>query len=332
MKSRLKFIILFILFVSTGCISKQMRALKNDEQNDVALIVVADRGASDVAPENTLAAFDKAQELGALAIQTDVQLSKDGRVVVFRDETLDEKTNLKGPVASHKWAELAAVDFAHWFNVTKRIAGADSHQAVAETNTPKPSQKSRALDRYRLSRRTSPSAAKKISKLTSLSRLITLGDVFERYGLTFQYDIVLHASDPTGGSKLAAATLKIIKEYGISANAVIASSDYDLLTELHKSDPAAVLCYLVDETKTPDINAEIQRAVSSGFQQLGIRTPLVTHDYVKRARSVNIKIFAYDRASDDQIVQAAKVGAASVATPMPDHTSKMIEAASKIHY
>ena len=51
--------------------------------------IFAHRGASAYAPENTLAAFDLAQRLGADGIELDVQLTKDGEVVVIHDETID---------------------------------------------------------------------------------------------------------------------------------------------------------------------------------------------------------------------------------------------------
>lgn len=58
--------------------------------------IFAHRGASAYAPENTLAAFDLAQRLGADGIELDVQLTKDGEVVVIHDETIDRTGTGKG--------------------------------------------------------------------------------------------------------------------------------------------------------------------------------------------------------------------------------------------
>lgn len=58
--------------------------------------IFAHRGASAYAPENTLAAFDLAQRLGADGIELDVQLTKDGEVVVIHDETIDRTVTGKG--------------------------------------------------------------------------------------------------------------------------------------------------------------------------------------------------------------------------------------------
>ncbi len=77
--------------------------------------VVAHRGASGHAPENTLAAFRCAVELGAQFIETDLHLSRDAHLVAIHDETLDRTTNGRGPVHSLTLAELRKLDAGSWF-------------------------------------------------------------------------------------------------------------------------------------------------------------------------------------------------------------------------
>ncbi|MCR4406029.1 MAG: glycerophosphodiester phosphodiesterase [Anaerolineae bacterium] len=76
----------------------------------------AHRGASARAPANTLSAFRLAAELGADGVELDVQLSKDGAVVVIHDFTVDATTDGSGPVAEKKLAELQALDAGSWFD------------------------------------------------------------------------------------------------------------------------------------------------------------------------------------------------------------------------
>lgn len=78
--------------------------------------LIAHRGASQYAPENTLAAFRQAKELGASWVEFDVMLSADEEVVVIHDETLDRTTNLKGLVESHTVSALKKGDAGSWFN------------------------------------------------------------------------------------------------------------------------------------------------------------------------------------------------------------------------
>ena len=72
--------------------------------------VWAHRGASARAPENTLAAFRLAHEMGADGVELDVQLTADGHVVVIHDETLDRTTTGRGPVGTRSLRELKALD------------------------------------------------------------------------------------------------------------------------------------------------------------------------------------------------------------------------------
>jgi glycerophosphoryl diester phosphodiesterase len=77
--------------------------------------VIAHRGASGFAPENTLAAFRKAVELGAGFIETDLQLSRDARLLALHDDTVDRTTNGRGAVSAKTLEELRRLDAGSWF-------------------------------------------------------------------------------------------------------------------------------------------------------------------------------------------------------------------------
>jgi glycerophosphoryl diester phosphodiesterase len=79
------------------------------------VLVIAHRGASGHAPENTLAAFKKAVVLGATFIETDLHLSRDARFVAIHDATLDRTTNGQGSVHDLTLAELRRLDAGSWF-------------------------------------------------------------------------------------------------------------------------------------------------------------------------------------------------------------------------
>lgn len=82
--------------------------------------VIAHRGASGIAPENTLAAFRKAVELGAGFIETDLQLSRDARLVCLHDDTLDRTTDGRGPVSARTLEELRRLDAGRWFRPSSK--------------------------------------------------------------------------------------------------------------------------------------------------------------------------------------------------------------------
>jgi len=76
----------------------------------------AHRGASHDAPENTLAAFHLAREMGADGVELDVQVSKDGEAVVIHNSTVDATTDGQGAVRDKTLAELKELDAGAWFD------------------------------------------------------------------------------------------------------------------------------------------------------------------------------------------------------------------------
>ena len=83
--------------------------------------IIAHRGASHDAPENTLAAIRLGWAQGADAVEIDVHCSKDGQVVVFHDATLSRTAGVRRRVASQTVAELQSFDVGSWKHT--RFAG-----------------------------------------------------------------------------------------------------------------------------------------------------------------------------------------------------------------
>jgi glycerophosphoryl diester phosphodiesterase len=77
--------------------------------------VIAHRGASGEAPENTPAAFRRALALGVDGVELDVHLSSDGEPVVIHDPRLDRTTDGHGLVTEHSLASIRALDAGRWF-------------------------------------------------------------------------------------------------------------------------------------------------------------------------------------------------------------------------
>jgi len=79
-------------------------------------VIYAHRGASAQSPENTMAAFRKAIELGSGGIELDVHMTKDGEIVVIHDEVIDRTSNGTGKVKDLTFSELLRYDFGYWFS------------------------------------------------------------------------------------------------------------------------------------------------------------------------------------------------------------------------
>ncbi|HEY5833313.1 glycerophosphodiester phosphodiesterase [Streptomyces sp.] len=103
--------------------------------------VVAHRGASEDAPEHTLAAYRKAIEDGADGLECDVRLTADGELVCVHDWRVNRTSNGRGAVSSLELADLAALDFGSWKG------------QYADPETPErwdPGERSRVLTLHRL--------------------------------------------------------------------------------------------------------------------------------------------------------------------------------------
>jgi glycerophosphoryl diester phosphodiesterase len=93
-------------------------------------LIIGHRGASAVAPENTLCAFNAAIEVGADGIEFDVQLSRDGVPVVIHDDNLRRTGLTDRRVADLLAAELNGIDVCKWFWNRNNPAVSSEHQGV----------------------------------------------------------------------------------------------------------------------------------------------------------------------------------------------------------
>lgn len=93
--------------------------VQNMQQVDgQAIEIIAHRGYSSVFPENTLVSFAGALDIGVDYIELDVQLSKDGEVVILHDDSLQRTTGVEGMVADYTCKELKELDAGSWFDVS----------------------------------------------------------------------------------------------------------------------------------------------------------------------------------------------------------------------
>jgi len=107
MKNVLAVLIAFTIITLPSCTNSKPLVKKP--------LVIAHRGASGYAPENTLASIKKALEFKPDYIEIDVHYSKEKEVMVLHDHTLERTSNGKGDVTDYTKAELQAFDAGAWF-------------------------------------------------------------------------------------------------------------------------------------------------------------------------------------------------------------------------
>jgi glycerophosphoryl diester phosphodiesterase len=94
----------------------RLRSGRRGAPDDGWPVNLAHRGASEMAPENTMEAFRLGVEAGAGGLELDVHLTRDGRLVVIHDPTVDRTTGGTGAVADMTLDELRALDAGHQFS------------------------------------------------------------------------------------------------------------------------------------------------------------------------------------------------------------------------
>jgi glycerophosphoryl diester phosphodiesterase len=103
------------LFIAmTGYFAAQYLFLRKRQLSP--LMIIGHRGASGYAPENTIAAFLKAHNMGVDAVELDVQMSADSELVVLHDDALDRTTNGVGWVGFYTLEEIKKLDAGSWFD------------------------------------------------------------------------------------------------------------------------------------------------------------------------------------------------------------------------
>jgi glycerophosphoryl diester phosphodiesterase len=118
----MRFAFLFLILIlllggPMGCVAeKSGNWMPSFWEGKFPVMVIAHRGFSGSAPENTLAAFKKAMEIKSDVIEFDVRFSRDGHLVVFHDDTLERTTHVQGKVADHTLKALQQLDAGSWFN------------------------------------------------------------------------------------------------------------------------------------------------------------------------------------------------------------------------
>ena len=164
-------------------------------------LILGHRGASAVAPENTLAAFSRAIQDGAEGIEFDVRLSRDGMPVVIHDANLKRTAPREGLVSELSCEELQKIDVGSWFA-----------KASFEGSG------------------TAPQTSYSGEKLPTLAQVLQLFS--ENRGLLY----IEMKSDEGHGSDLAAAVVERIRETNIPSRVVVESFDLPAIAEIKRID------------------------------------------------------------------------------------------------
>jgi glycerophosphoryl diester phosphodiesterase len=240
--------------------------------------VIAHRGASGEAPENTMAAFRRAVEAGAAFVETDLQLSRDARLVALHDDMLDRTTNAHGPVSAKTVEELTQVDAGSWFS-GKGFSNDASRGA--------------------------PQKGFAGQRIPTLDEILAFGR---------EHDIGLYLELKTPAVSGAEHTLvAALRASGEIMRSVILSFDLSQLAKVRRFEPLIVTGFLC-EKPAPDA---VRKAVETGVRQLLPRADHVTAELVREAHASDLKVVTWTVNEPEQAAALVSAGVDGIITDYP---------------
>jgi glycerophosphoryl diester phosphodiesterase len=240
--------------------------------------VIAHRGASSEAPENTMAAFRRAVEAGAEFIETDLQLSRDARLVAVHDDMLDRTTNARGPVTAKTLEELRQLDAGSWFTGAG-FSGDGSGGAPQESFAGQ--------------------------RIPTIEEILAFGR---------EHDIGLYLEMKTPAVSGAEHTLVgALRASGEIMRTVVLSFDLSQLAKVRRFEPLIVTGHLCDKP-APDA---VRKAVENGSRQLLPRADCVTSELLKEAHASDLKVVTWTVNEPEQAAALVAAGVDGIITDYP---------------
>lgn len=131
----LKKLLIFLVVVMICAAVYMLKDTSKNDQHSALLdedsfVLIAHRGASAIAPEHTLASYQMAMDMNTDFVEIDLQMTKDGVLVAFHDDTVDRTTDGSGKVAEMDLADIKKLDAGSWFNAEKPDRAKDEYVGI----------------------------------------------------------------------------------------------------------------------------------------------------------------------------------------------------------
>ena len=245
-------------------------------------LIIGHRGASAIAPENTMASFREALAVGADGIEFDVRLTRDGVPIVIHDSTLRRTGGLPDRVADLTSAEISKVDVGSWF---------------AQKN---------GLPRGTFANETVP----------SLAELFTL---FQSNNSTLCLE--MKSDSPADQRALAEACVRAIDEHLLKKRVIVECFQLPALKILKDIDPEIKTVALFEPTFTnPSVLSDqriIEQARDVGAAALALHHRLARESLVQRAKDAGLHVAVWTVDDPAWIVRARAIGVDALITNDP---------------
>jgi glycerophosphoryl diester phosphodiesterase len=246
-------------------------------------LIIGHRGASAVAPENTIVAFEEALLVGADGVEFDVRLARDNVAVVIHDATLRRTALREGLVASLTSEVLSLVDVGTWFNLRNP---ARARVSFANEGVP------------------------------------TLRDTLKRIGdRTKAVYVEMKGEAASNLGTLATAVVETIREIDLVGRAIVKSFHHKALIRVKSLDPEIRTAALFDRSiRRPMIsmNSIIRQARACEADEISLHFSLARRSVVEAAREQGFEVVVWTVDNPAWVKKARLWGIRSVITNDPE--------------
>lgn len=253
-------------------------------------LIIAHRGASAVAPENTLAAFERAIRDGAEGIEFDVRLARDGVAVVIHDATLERTGLVPGKVAELSSDELQKTDVGTWFGRQQR-------------NSP---------------HRNSPHD---VSSDFSNERIPSLRQVFDLYSNNDGLLYLEMKGETRDGAGLATEVVQTIRDYSLRERVIVECFDLSLIRAVKNIDPAIRTAALFEPKLSRPVSfvrrklAELAKA--HGAEEIALHHTLASPRAIENAKRLGLGVVVWTVDNPEWLAKARSLGVVALITNNP---------------
>jgi len=252
-------------------------------------LIIGHRGASAVAPENTLASFARAFRDGAYGIELDVRLARDGVPVVIHDASVPHTGLRKRRIARTRSAKLQQIDIGSWFN-----------------------QRYRQLARLEYTRQTIP----------------TLDDVFRLLANQPSKELIVYVELKAGRARkkndeLAAAVVELVARHQLQHRVVVISFNLRTVAKIKELDSSICTGALFGprQRAMKSTRQIIAAAIASGADEVLLHHQIVTKRIIDAAHKLRLKTAVWTVDDPRWLARARSLQISAIIT---NHPAKML--------
>ncbi|MBM7096703.1 glycerophosphodiester phosphodiesterase [Bacillus sp. H-16] len=278
------------------------------ERTENEVKVIAHRGASGHAPEQTMPALNKAVKMESDWMELDIQMTADGELVAFHDDEVDRTTDGEGEVGDYTLEELKELDAGSWFNEEYPEKADESYEGA---------------------------------------EILTLEEIFDEFGSDVNYYLETKSTYLNDDMEEPLVEMIEEYGFDEKDNVIIQSFHQDSLKEVHERNESIPLVQLlwweVDEETGEkeewlDITPAPSEMTEEDFEEIsqyavGIGphleyydgTEVIDEDFVQRAREHDFMVHVYTLNEKEDMERLMDWGVTGIFTDFPDRLHNVLD-------